>query len=135
MVWLSVCNSSARSTKICLVRSVLIVDDHPTFRASARRLLEAEGFDVVGEASDGHAAIAAVQQLQPDLVLLDVQLPDLDGFEVAARLAALGSPSAVVLTSSRNPAEYGSVVSETAVRGFVPKAELSGAVLTALLSL
>ena len=135
MVWLSVCNSSARSTKICLVRSVLIVDDHPSFRASARRLLEAEGFDVVGEASDGHAAIAAVQQLQPDLVLLDVQLPDLDGFEVAARLAALGSPSAVVLTSSRNPAEYGSVVSETAVRGFVPKAELSGAVLTALLSL
>ncbi|MBV9336338.1 MAG: response regulator transcription factor [Solirubrobacterales bacterium] len=135
MVWLSVCNSSARSTKICLVRSVLIVDDHPTFRASARRLLEAEGFDVVGEASDGHAAIAAVQQLQPDLVLLDVQLPDLDGFEVAARLAALGSPSAVVLTSSRNPAEYGSVVTETAVRGFVPKAELSGAVLTALLSL
>ena len=135
MVWLSVCNSSARSTKICLVRSVLIVDDHPSFRASARRLLEAEGFDVVGEASDGHAAIAAVQQLQPDLVLLDVQLPDLDGFEVAARLAALGSPSAVVLTSSRNPAEYGSVVTETAVRGFVPKAELSGAVLTALLSL
>ena len=82
--------------------SVLIVDDHPSFRASARRLLEAEGFDVIGEAGDGHAAIAAAQQLQPDLVLLDVQLPDLDGFEVAARLAALGLPSAVILTSSRN---------------------------------
>ena len=120
--------------KISPVMSVLIVDDHPTFRASARRLLEAEGFDVIGEASDGHAAITAAQQLQPDLVLLDVQLPDLDGFEVAARLAALGLPSAVILTSSRNPAEYGPLVTETPVRGFVPKAELSGAVLTALLS-
>ena len=113
---------------------VLIVDDHPSFRASARRLLEAEGFDVIGEAVDGHAAIAAAQQLQPDLVLLDVQLPDLNGFEVAARLAALELPSAVVLTSSRNPAEYGSLDAEASVRGFVPKSELSGAVLTALLS-
>jgi DNA-binding NarL/FixJ family response regulator len=133
MVWLAVCTSAMRSTKISPVMSVLIVDDHPSFRASARRLLEAEGFDVVGEARDGHAAIAAAQQLQPDLVLLDVQLPDLDGFEVAARLAALGVPSAVVLTSSRNPAEYGRRSTGAAVRGFVPKAELSGAVLTALL--
>jgi two-component system response regulator EvgA len=120
--------------KISPVMSVLIVDDHPSFRASARRLLEAEGFDVVGEAGDGRAAIAAVQELQPDLVLLDVQLPDLTGFEVAARLAALGLPSAVILTSSRNPAEYGPLVTETGVRGFVPKAELSGAVLAGLLS-
>jgi DNA-binding NarL/FixJ family response regulator len=120
--------------KIPPVMSVLIVDDHPSFRASARRLLEAEGFDVVGEACDGRGAIAAAQELQPDLVLLDVQLPDLDGFEVAARLADLGLPSAVILTSSRNRAEYGSLVTETSVRGFVPKAELSGAVLTALLS-
>ena len=116
------------------VMSVLIVDDHPSFRASARRLLEAEGFDVIGEAGDGHTAIAAAQRLQPDLVLLDVQLPDLNGFEVAARLAALGLPSAVILTSSRNSAEYGTLVTETPVRGFVPKAELSGAVLTGLLS-
>ena len=123
-----------RSLRIPAVMSVLIVDDHPSFRASARRLLEAEGFEIIGEAGDGHAAIAAAQELQPDLVLLDVQLPDLNGFEVAARLGALGLPSAVVLTSSRNPAEYGSIVTETAVRGFVPKAELSGAVLTALLT-
>jgi DNA-binding NarL/FixJ family response regulator len=116
------------------VPSVLIVDDHPSFRASARRLLEAEGFEVIGEAVDGQSAIAATQRLQPDLVLLDVQLPDLDGFEVAARLGALELRCAVVLTSSRNQAEYGSLVTETAVRGFVPKAELSGAALTALLS-
>ena len=134
MVWLTVCTSAMRSTKISSVMSVLIVDDHPSFRAIARRLLEAEGFDVIGEASDGHAAIAAAQQLQPDLVLLDVQLPDLTGFEVAARLADLELPCAVILTSSRNRAEYGPLVTESAVRGFVPKAELSGAVLTALLS-
>jgi DNA-binding NarL/FixJ family response regulator len=116
------------------VMSVLIVDDHPSFRASARRLLEAEGFTVVGEAVDGREAIAAAQELEPEVVLLDVQLPDIDGFEVAERLAALGLPSAVVLTSSRNAAEYGPLVAETPVRGFIPKAELSGAVLTGLLS-
>lgn len=116
------------------VMSVLIVDDHPSFRASARRLLEAEGFEVVGEAGDGHAAIAAAQELQPDLVLLDVQLPDLNGFEIAERLAALALPSAVILTSSRNPAEYGRLATDGLVRGFVPKADLSGAVLTALLT-
>jgi DNA-binding NarL/FixJ family response regulator len=134
MVWLTVCTWATRSTKIALVMSVLIVDDHPTFRASARRLLEAEGFDVIGEAGDGHAAIEAAQQLQPDMVLLDVQLPDLNGFEVAARLSALGLPVAVVLTSSRNPAEYGRLEINATVRGFVPKAELSGAVLTDLLT-
>jgi DNA-binding NarL/FixJ family response regulator len=116
------------------VMSVLIVDDHPSFRASARRLLEAEGFNVVGEAVDGQEAIAAAVELKPDVVLLDVQLPDIDGFEVAGRLAALGLASAVVLTSSRNAAEYGTLVADTPVRGFIPKAELSGAVLTDLLS-
>jgi DNA-binding NarL/FixJ family response regulator len=134
MVWLAVYTAAPRAMKISRVMTVLIVDDHPSFRASARRLLEAEGFDVIGEAGDGQAAIAAAQQLQPDLVLLDVQLPDLNGFDVAARLAELDLPCAVVLTSSRNAAEYGPLVTETAVRGFVPKSELSGAVLTALLS-
>jgi DNA-binding NarL/FixJ family response regulator len=116
------------------VLTVLIVDDHASFRASARRLLEAEGLDVVGEAADGQTAITAAQQLQPDVVLLDVQLPDLDGFEVAARLSALGLRSAVVLTSNRGPAEYGPLLAEATVRGFVPKAKLSGAALTGVLS-
>jgi DNA-binding NarL/FixJ family response regulator len=116
------------------VMSVLIVDDNRGFRTSARRLLEAEGFDVVGEARDGHDAIASAQLLQPDLVLLDVALPDLDGFEVAARLAALGLRSAIVLTSSRGATEYGSLVTDTPARAFIHKSELSGAALMDVLS-
>lgn len=113
---------------------VLIVDDHQSFRTSARQLLETEGFTVVGEASDGRQAIMAAERLEPDVILLDVQLPDLDGFEVAARIAALGLRSAVVLTSSRSLREYGSLVAESPARGFIPKEELSGATLAGLVS-
>ena len=114
--------------------SVLIVDDHPSFRASVRRLLEAEGFAIVGEASDGYGAIAAAERLRPDVVLLDITLPGLDGFEVAAHLVAGGSEAAIVLTSSRAAAEYGPMVTRAPARAFIPKAELSGAALAALLS-
>jgi DNA-binding NarL/FixJ family response regulator len=113
-------------------KSVLIVDDHPSFRASARRMLEAGGYEVVGEAADGEAAIAAVGALSPDLVLLDVQLPDIDGFEVAGRLEAGGGAPAIVLTSSRDGSEYGDAVAESPARGFIAKSELSGASLREL---
>jgi len=94
-------------------------------------LLECEGFVVVGEAENGHAALRAVRELQPDLVLLDVQLPDIDGTEVAARLAeANGASPAVILTSSRDLQDIGAL---SGVRGFIPKSELSGAALEALL--
>ncbi len=113
--------------------SVLIVDDHPSFRASARRMLEASGYSVVGEAADGEAAIAAAGSLDPDLVLLDVQLPDLDGFEVAARIAALGGEvPAIVLTSSHDRAEFGDALTGSPARGFIAKSELSGATLAEL---
>jgi DNA-binding NarL/FixJ family response regulator len=111
--------------------TVLIVDDHPSFRASARRLLEAEGYVVVGEAPDGAAALREAAALAPDLVLLDVALPDLDGFEVARRLTAGGGP-AVVLTSSRDWASIGTLVADSGARGFVPKDDLSAAALAAL---
>jgi len=114
--------------------TVLIVDDHPSFRASARTLLEAEGFEVVGEAKDGAGAVSAAEALHPDLVLLDVQLPDLDGFEVADQLCRLDDPPAVVLTSSRDGADYGRCVECCGARGFVPKGELSGAAIAALLT-
>jgi DNA-binding NarL/FixJ family response regulator len=114
-------------------RTILIVDDHPSFRASARRLLEADGYDVVGEASDGVSALEAVRDLRPEVVLLDVQLPDIDGFEVASRLTNGGGGPAVVLTSSRDAADIVPFAADAGVRGFVPKSELSAAALEAAL--
>ncbi|HWT25977.1 MAG TPA: response regulator transcription factor [Solirubrobacteraceae bacterium] len=113
---------------------ILIVDDHPSFRASARALLEAEGYEVVGEAEDGQSAVRRARVLSPDVVLLDVQLPDIDGFEVAARLCAHPEPPAVVLTSSREASDYGSLPLRSGARGFVPKAELTGEGIAALLA-
>ena len=112
---------------------VLIVDDHPSFRASARVLLEAEGFDVVGEASDGSTALSECGRLQPEVVLLDVQLPDIDGFDVAARLTGFDDSPVVILVSSRDGADFGPLVTRSGARGFVPKAELSGARVQELL--
>jgi DNA-binding NarL/FixJ family response regulator len=114
--------------------TLLIVDDHAGFRASARALLEAEGFDVIGEAADGAQALRAVAELQPEIVLLDIQLPGLDGIEVAEQLAATADPPAVVLVSSRDAAAYGPRLRGTAVRGFIPKSALSGEALAALVS-
>jgi DNA-binding NarL/FixJ family response regulator len=108
---------------------VLIVDDHAAFRESASALLEAEGFDVVGEAADGESAVAEVARLRPDIVLLDIQLPGLDGFNVAERLAEAADAPAVILISSRDAAAYGSRVEEAPVRGFLAKRSLSGAAL------
>ena len=113
-------------------RTVLIVDDHAGFRSSARALLEAEGFEVVGEAADGEQAIREVERLQPDVVLLDVQLPDVDGFAVAERLAANGTSAAVVLISSREGAAYGPRLEAAPARGFIAKRKLSGEALAAL---
>lgn len=112
---------------------MLVVDDHPDFRASVRALLEADGFEVVGEAVDGCEAVTLAGRLRPSLVLLDIRLPDTDGFAVAAELAELNAPPAVVLVSSRDAAAYGRRLAETPARGFVAKSELSGAVLRRLL--
>lgn len=113
--------------------TVLIVDDHELFRAAARALLEAEGFAVVGEAADAAEAIAAVAALDPAVVLLDVQLPGLDGVAVAERLAERSNAPAVVLISSRPAASYGPRMRQAKARGFIAKSELSGAALAGLL--
>ena len=113
--------------------TVLIVDDHDEFRSSARAMLEAEGFAVVGEAANGAEAIEAVGALRPAIVLLDVQLPGADGLAVAEGIAAGPDPPAVVLISSRDATAYGPRLGQTPARGFIAKSELSGAALAGLL--
>jgi DNA-binding NarL/FixJ family response regulator len=113
---------------------ILIVDDHPSFRATAKTLLLADGFEVVGEAEDGATALAEVERLQPDLVLLDVQLPDMDGFAVITELGRRnGHHPKIVLTSSHDESDFGPIVTRCGAAAFVSKGELSGAALRAVL--
>ena len=115
-------------------RTVLIVDDHPSFRASARAMLESEGFVVVGDSENGASAIDAVGLLAPDVVVLDVQLPDMTGFDVCAELERrYGAPPDIILVSSRDVSDYGELVSSSCACGFVAKGELSGDLVAALL--
>jgi DNA-binding NarL/FixJ family response regulator len=116
------------------MNSILIIDDHPIFRVQARAILESEGFDVVGEASDGASGLEAARTLRPALVLLDIGLPDVEGFELANALAADGPPPYVVLTSSRDASAYGPRLASSRVLGFIPKDELSGAAIRALVN-
>jgi DNA-binding NarL/FixJ family response regulator len=115
-----------------VAQRILIVDDFAPFRETARDLLETEGFEVVGEAEDGLSAVRLAGELEPEVVLLDVHLPDIDGFEVARRLSDLSSPPIVILTSSRE--DYRSLVDASAARAFVLKDELSGETLAAALA-
>lgn len=115
-----------------VMATFLIVDDNAGFRRTARALLESEGWDVV-EAETAGAGVDRARELHSPFVLLDVQLPDFDGFEAAERLALLDPPPAVILTSSRDGADYGSLIETSAARGFIPKGELSGEAIRALL--
>ena len=114
--------------------TLLIVDDHERFRAFAKMLLAAEGFDVTGEAATGEDALAAVEELHPDVVLLDVQLPGIDGFEVAERLANGGNGPCVILTSTRDASEFGSRLTASPAHAFLTKSALSGEALAALVA-
>ena len=124
--------SNAMDTAAVSGSRVVVVDDHAGFRTTARRLLEADGWQVVGEAADGASAIEVVAVLQPDLVLLDIGLPDLDGFAVAELLATAGVRN-IVLISSRDRDAYADRLSATPVLGFIAKGELEGAGLNRLL--
>jgi DNA-binding NarL/FixJ family response regulator len=112
-----------------------MVDDHDGFRRRARALLEAEGFDVVGEAADGRSAIREADRLRPDVALVDIGLPDVDGFAVAATLRETQTARSIVLISGRDAGDFGGRVSDSAADGFIPKADLSGDRLLGLIRL
>jgi len=114
--------------------TVLIIDDHAAFRAGVRALLAVDGYDVVGEAADGRSGLEAAAALQPEVVLLDVRLPDMDGFEVADALVAGGSAAAVVITSSSDDPLYPARAADSGARGFVAKHDVSGPTLDRLLA-
>jgi DNA-binding NarL/FixJ family response regulator len=114
--------------------TILVVDDHAGFRATARRMLERDGWTVIGEAEDGMAALRAAAALRPDVVLLDIGLPGQDGFWVADRLALDPRGPAVVLVSSRDPDAYGDRIVTSPALGFVAKSDLDGARLRAMVA-
>jgi DNA-binding NarL/FixJ family response regulator len=116
-----------------MARTVLVIDDHAGFRAIARTILEAAGYEVVAEAADGASGVAAAVQVMPDVAIVDIQLPDMDGFEVTRRLLADGASPAIVLVSSRDRSDFGSLVESSGANGFVPKAEISAESLAAVL--
>jgi DNA-binding NarL/FixJ family response regulator len=112
--------------------TILIIDDDPRFRAQATRMLEADGFVVIGQAVDGASGLEAARSLRPDFVLLDIGLPDVEGFAVARDLAVDGPPPLVVLTSSRDARAYGRRLANSDCLGFIPKERVSGAAIQAL---
>jgi DNA-binding NarL/FixJ family response regulator len=114
--------------------TILIVDDHAGFRACAREFLSAEGFEVVGEAGDAASAIAAARDLAPDVVLLDIQLPDMNGVEAAKRIERREGRPAIVLTSSRDVSYLAGALEDSPASGFIPKSDLSGAAVRELVA-
>jgi DNA-binding NarL/FixJ family response regulator len=112
--------------------TILIIDDDPRFRTQAGELLEADGFVVIGHAVDGTSGLEAARSLRPEFVLVDIGLPDVDGFEVARQLNADGWRPQVVLTSSRDARAYGRRLAKIECLGFIPKERVSGDAIRAL---
>jgi DNA-binding NarL/FixJ family response regulator len=115
-----------------VVPTVVIIDDSDDFLVSAAGLLNEEGFDVVGCVANPAAAIDEVRRLQPSLVLLDIQFPTGNGFDLAEELALMEPRPVVVLTSSRDANSYGEALRVAPVRGFIAKRELSGEALATM---
>ena len=114
-------------------RRILVIDDNAAFRRALSRVLETGRFTVIAEATTGASGVQLAREHHPDVVIVDVQLPDTDGFDVAEQLAALHLPMEVILTSGLDSSDLGSLITESSARGFIPKAELSVGAIDALL--
>jgi DNA-binding NarL/FixJ family response regulator len=119
--------------RVSMFRRVLIVDDHRQVRAAMRGALEADGWNVVGEAATGHSALTVLEDSDADVVLLDVGLPDISGLQVARKITGDHPNVAVVMTSTHDRADYRDLALKCGARGFVPKSSLSGSALEAIL--
>jgi DNA-binding NarL/FixJ family response regulator len=107
---------------------VMTVDDHEAFRRSIREVIEATpGFELLGEAASGEAALALVEELSPELVLVDARMPGMDGFETARRLRSTHPAATVILVSSDDVGE--SICDSCGAAAFVPKREFGRAAL------
>ena len=102
---------------------VLIVDDQAPFRMAARMVVEAtEGFEVVGEVETGEASVDAAHELDPDLVLMDVNLPGIDGLEATRRILAASTRVVILLLSTYEEEEYAPRAAECGASAYIPKA-------------
>lgn len=119
---------------LCMRRRILVIDDNTAFRGAVGQLLTTGGFMVVAGAATGATGVQLAREQRPDVVIVDVQLPDTDGFDVAERLGGLDPALQVILTSSLDSSDLGALVTESSARGFIPKAELSAATIEALLA-
>lgn len=128
------CKCYVGDTMMRMVSTVLVVDDRADFRLVARVMLETGGYQVVSEAASGAEALAEAVAVRPDIVLLDVQLPDMDGFAVSRELRRLIPSTIVVLCSVRDAGDYDAQAGDCGARGFLTKSALSAALFTRLVA-
>jgi CheY-like chemotaxis protein len=124
---------SSATHGVAMVR-VLVVDDHVSYRRLMVRLLRTSGFEVIGDVGNGRDAVEMVLAKTPDVVLLDILLPDFDGFEVARRLVVSPVPPLIVFISSRQRDEFGTLADGGTIRGFLSKDEFTVERLNGLLA-
>jgi DNA-binding NarL/FixJ family response regulator len=122
-----------RDLTLRCMRTAVVVDDHAAFRVQACRLLASAGYEVIGDAADGAGALRVTRAARPDFVLVDVELPDMSGFDVVHQLNGdAPGPTALVLVSSREATTYGGRIDDCGATGFIWKGELSAAALAAI---
>lgn len=105
------------------MQKALVVDDHPFIRSTVKMLLKQEGFEVVAETDNGVDAVQLVREHQPELILLDIAMPRMDGLEVLSRIAALGLTSKILILTSQSPLYYSARCMKAGAAGYISKVD------------